>query len=226
MSFRGTGRQWPSAGSGYATGPPTRRRGALCTRKSFSSLDDLRHAAGADRTTTLADGELEAVLHGDRLLEVDRHVGVVTRHDHVLALGELDLAGDVSRPEVELRRVVREERLVTATLLLGQDVDVALEVRVGSRGARLDDDHAALHILLLGATEQEADVLARTTLVEDLAEHLDTGHCGGLLRGTDADDVDGLAGLDDAALDTTGDDGATTSDREAVSYTHLRAHET
>ena len=36
----------------------------------------------------------------------------------------------------------------------------------------------------------------------------------------DADDVDGLAGLDDAALDPAGDDGATTGDREDVLDRH------
>src|SRR5665811_1431190 len=95
-------------------GPHPKVRGPVC-RESFSSLDDLRHAAGADRTTTLADGELQAVLHGDRLLQVDSHVGVVTGHDHVLALGKLNLAGDVCRPAVDLRSVVREERLVTVS---------------------------------------------------------------------------------------------------------------
>src|SRR4029079_6724244 len=83
--------------------------------------------------------------------------------------------------------------------------------------ARLADDLPALDVLALGATQQQADVLARTTLVEELAEHLDAGG-GGLGRRTlvDADDLDLLVDVEDAALDTTGDDGATTGDREDV----------
>ena len=81
----------------------------------------------------------------------------------------------------------------------------------------LHDDLAALDVLALGATQEQADVLARTTLVEELAEHLDAGD-GRLGRraGVDADDLDLLVDLEDAALDTTGDDGATTGDREDV----------
>jgi hypothetical protein len=52
-------------------------------------------------------------------------------------------------------------------------------------------------------------------LVEQLAEHFDAG-AGGLDRGLDADDFDFFANLDDAALDTTGDDRTTTRDREDV----------
>ena len=47
------------------------------------------------------------------------------------------------------------------------------------------------------------------------AEHLDAG-AGGLLRRRDADDLDFLADLDDAALDPAGDDGAATGDGEDV----------
>ena len=47
--------------------------------------------------------------------------------------------------------------------------------------ARLDDDLAALDVLALDATKQQADVLAGLALVEQLAEHLDAGDRGGLL---------------------------------------------
>ncbi len=84
------------------------------------------------------------------------------------------------------------------------------------RGARLGQDHAALDVLALGAAEQQTDVLTGLALVEQLAEHLDTGD-GGLGGGVaDTEDLDLLTHLDDAALDTTGDDGATTGDREDV----------
>src|SRR5690606_7250810 len=97
-----------------------------------------------------------------------------------------------------------------------QDVRLALELGVRGGGARLHDDLAALDILALDATNQQTDVVARLALVEQLAEHLDTGDRGlGLVR-TDADDLDFLVHVDDAALDATGDDGATTGDREDV----------
>src|ERR687886_3095811 len=104
-------------------------------------LDDLRYRSGADRAATLADRELQALLHGDRLDQLDRHGGGVARHDHLGALGQRDDAGDVRGPEVELRTVVLEERRVPATLLLGEDVDLTLELRVRRGGAGLHDDH-------------------------------------------------------------------------------------
>src|SRR5699024_595202 len=86
---------------------------------------------------------------------------------------------------------------------------------------RLADDLPALHVLALGATQQQADVLTRTALVEQLAEHLDAGD-GRLLRRAllDANDLDLLVDVEDAALDATGDDGATTGDREDVLDRH------
>ena len=151
---------------------------------------------------------------------MDGHVGVVTRHNHLGALGELNSASHVRGAEVELGAVVREERLVTATLILLQNVDLALEVGVRGGGTGLAEDHAANDILLLGATEQNTDVLTSATLVEDLAEHLDAGDGGLLNLVVDTDDLDLLAGLDDAALNTTGDNGATTGDGEDVLNRH------
>src|SRR3954452_21321814 len=81
-------------------------RSALAT---FASFEDLDHAAGADGTATLTDGEPQALFHRDRRDELDRHLGVVARHHHLRAARELDRPGDVGGPEVELRPVVPEE---------------------------------------------------------------------------------------------------------------------
>src|SRR4051794_33099347 len=62
-------------------------------------VSDLGDAAGADGAATLTDGEPQALLHGDRLDQLDRHLGVVARHDHLGALGESHHAGHVSGPE-------------------------------------------------------------------------------------------------------------------------------
>src|SRR5581483_7559472 len=88
-----------------------------------SLLDDLGDDAGADRAPALADREPEALIHGDRLDQLDLHVCVVARHHHLLALRELDRPGYVRRPEVELRPVPVEERRVPPALVLGEDVD-------------------------------------------------------------------------------------------------------
>src|SRR5919205_2257426 len=84
-------------------------------------LDDLRDRAGADRAAALADREAKTLIDGDRLDQLDLHLRVVARHDHLLALRQLDRARPVRRAEVELRPVAVEERRVAAALLLRED---------------------------------------------------------------------------------------------------------
>src|SRR3954467_5829837 len=196
-----------------------RRPGRSCWRpgrRTAVLLADLRDPARADGAAAFANGEAQALLHRDGLDQLDLHLGVVTGHDHLGALGEGHDARHVRGAEVELRAVVVEERRVPATLVLAEDVDLGLEVGVRSGGAGLDDDLAALDLLALDAAKQQADVLARLALVEQLAEHLDAGDGRRHLLFLDADDVDRLVDLDDAPLDAAGDDGAAAGDREDV----------
>ena len=89
----------------------------------------------------------------------------------------------------------------------------------GRDAARLGKNLAALDVFTLDAAQQGTDVVAGTTFVQQLAEHLDAGD-GGLGGGLDADDLDLFADLDDAALDTTGGNGAATGDGEDVFDRH------
>src|SRR5207244_13619282 len=127
--------------------------------------------------------------------------------------------GDMGRTQDELRPVAGEDWRVAPALLLLEDIHLGLEL--GMRGDRLGlaQHLAALDLLALGAAQQAADVVAGAALVEDLAEHLDAGHhrLAGVL---DADDLDLLAGLDDALLDATGCDRAASGDREDVLDRH------
>src|ERR1700758_880306 len=183
-------------------------------------LDDLDHPAGADGAATLADREAQTLVHGDGLDQLHVDVGVVTGHHHLGTIRQRHHTGYVGGAEVELRAVVVEERRVPSALVLGQDVHAALELGVRRGGTGLDDDLAALHVLTLDTTQQQPDVVAGLALVEQLAEHLHTGD-GGLGAGRlDADDLDFLVDVDDPALHTTGDHGATAGDSEDVLDRH------
>ena len=72
--------------------------------QDFSSvlLDDARNRAGADRAAAFADGEAHLVLKRDRRDELDGDLDVVAGHDHLDALGELDVARHVRRADVLL----------------------------------------------------------------------------------------------------------------------------
>ena len=131
-------------------------------------LDDRGDDAVADRVAALADGEAQALLHGDRADQLHGHRDVVTRHDHLNALRQLDRARHVRRAEVELRTIALEERGVAAALFLREDVDLALEVGVRGDRARLGENLAALDVLALRAAQEDADVVAGLALVEQL----------------------------------------------------------
>src|SRR5262245_20782518 len=135
-------------------------------------LADSRDDAGADRAAALANREAQPLVHGDRLDELDLHVRVVARHDDLLALRDLDRAGDVGRAEVELRPVAVEERRVAPALFLREDVYLRVELRVRRDRARLREHLSALDLLALDAAQERARVVARLGEVERLVEHL------------------------------------------------------
>ena len=67
---------------------------------------------------------------------------------------------------------------MTTAFILGKDVDRCVEFSVRCDRAWLAADLTALYIFALETTEKETDVLASLTLIEELAEHLDTGDHG------------------------------------------------
>ena len=80
---------------------------------------------------------------------------VVARHYHLYALGQLDGAGYVRGPEVELGTIAVEERGMTAAFILGQHVHLAVEVGVGMNAAGLGQHLAALDLGTLNAAQQQ-----------------------------------------------------------------------
>src|SRR3989440_3213586 len=182
-------------------------------------LDHLDGHAGSDRAATFTDGEAHSLLDRDRGDELDLHVNVVARHHHLGALGQLDLAGHVRGPHVELRTVALEEWRVPAALLLGQDVDAGVELGMRLDRAGLGQHLAALDLLALDPAEQATDVVAGLPGIEQLVEHLNTGH-DRLAGVVDAYHLGLFVDLDLATLDPARHDRATTFDREHVLDRH------
>src|SRR5436190_14883600 len=136
-------------------------------------FNNLRNRSGSNSSSAFADGEAEAFFHGDRGDELDLHLDVVARHDHLDAGGQVCDTGDVRCPEVELRTIARKERRVTAAFFLREDIGLGLELRVRRDRARLDDDLSTLDLFTLDASQEKTDVVARHTRIEKLLEHLD-----------------------------------------------------
>src|SRR3990167_5679130 len=179
------------------------------------SSDHFGHHTGANCPATFANGKAQAFFHGDRVDQLDGDRHVVAWHDHFLAFWQLDGTGHVRRAEVELGPVVVEEGRVAAAFVLAQHVNLAGEVGVRLDGAGFAQHLAALHVFALGAAQQDTDVVASLALVEQLAEHFHAG-ADGFLGVCNADNLDFLADLDHAALDTAGHDGAAPGDGEDV----------
>src|SRR3990172_766579 len=189
----------------------------MITRSSFFAtlLQYLGQDPGAHGPPAFADREAYAFLQRHRRLQVHADPDVVAGHDHLDALWQGDVAGYVRGANVELRPVSAEEGCVTAALFLAEDVHLTLELRVRLDRAGQRQHLAALYVFSLDAAEQAADVVARLARVQGLAEHLNAG-AHGLPRLTEADNLDLLTRLDDAALDAAGYDGAATLDAEHV----------
>src|SRR3989338_8374368 len=177
--------------------------------------DDLCHDACAHGTTAFTNGETQAFFHCDGLDQSDSHLDVVTWHYHLNAFRQFAVTSYVSSTEVELRTVAFEERSVTTAFFFAQHVHFCSESGVRLNRTWLDQNLATLYVVTLGATQQNAAVLASTTFVEQLAEHFNTG-TGGLGGITQTNDLDFFLDLDDTALDTASYHGATTGDREHV----------
>src|SRR5258705_6673623 len=124
-------------------------------------FDYLGNDSGADGSPALSNREPEALIHGDRLNQLDLHLGVLPRRHELTALREVDDAGDVSSAEVELRPIAGDERRMTTALLLLQAVDLRLVLRMRRDRAGLAEHLAPLDLLALGTSQKRADVVAR-----------------------------------------------------------------
>src|SRR5262245_52579833 len=76
-----------------------------------------------DGEATFTDGELRALLECDRHDELHRQVHIVARHHHLHTFRQGNVPRHIHRPDVELRPVPTEERLVPPTFLFFENVD-------------------------------------------------------------------------------------------------------
>src|SRR5258705_9975997 len=166
-------------------------------------FQNLRNYSRSDRLAALADSKPDAFVHGDRLRQFDRNPRVVTRHAHFCAAQQIRRAGNVRRAEVKLRPVSAEKRRMAATFLFAQDVNLGFELRVRRDRAWLRQHLPALNFFALHTTQQAANVVAGLSLIERLVEHFDARAGRRLRGGFQANDIDRVADLDDAALNTT-----------------------
>src|SRR5437016_14672512 len=157
--------------------PDSRGRLSLPISSLLSSLlADLADGARADRVAAFADGEPQSLLHGNRGDQLNHQLYVVARHHHLGARRQFGHSRHVRGSQVELRTISLEERRMPPPFFLGQHVHLGLELGVRRDRARLLQHHAALHLVLADATQQQSSVVARHAFVQLLLEHLNPGH--------------------------------------------------
>src|SRR5262245_42471978 len=98
----------------------------------LTSLSDTSDDTRADSPPSFANREVSADVDGDRLVEFDEHDGMIAGHHHFVIVRQIDLTGDLGRLEKELRLVTSEERSVSASLVLAQNVNVSFEPRTSA----------------------------------------------------------------------------------------------
>ncbi|SLN77657.1 hypothetical protein ROG8370_03975 [Roseovarius gaetbuli] len=108
---------------------------------------------------------------------------------------------------------------MTATFILGQDIGFGFELGVRVNRLRLTQNLTTLNSLTVDTAQQNTNVIASLTTIQQLAEHFNAG-TGGFLGVADAHDLKFVANVDNATLDTTGHNRATARDREHVFDRH------
>src|SRR3989344_8800127 len=102
----------------------------FCLRDRFhmSSLGrlsrDLGHDTSTNRLATFANSEVLLLFESDWGRELHLEGDRIAWHHHLFTFRKSDLSSHVRSADVELRLVAREERRVTTTLVLAEDVDL------------------------------------------------------------------------------------------------------
>src|SRR5699024_5279366 len=145
--------------------------GSMPTR---TLLDDCSYCTRSYCTATLTDSESQTFLHSYWMDQFNCHCNVISRHAHLCAFRKLADTCYLCCSEVELRTIIVEERCMTATLILCQDVNLACEFFMAFYCTRFDQTLSSFDLCSLDTTKQSTDVITCTSLVEQLTEHLDT----------------------------------------------------
>src|SRR3990172_9094020 len=146
-------------------------------------LNNLSYNPCTHSLTTLADGKPQSLSHRYRRYQITFHRYIISRHNHLYSFRQLHYSRNIRCPEIKLRTVAIEKRRMTTTLLLGQYIYLSLKLSVRSYTPGLGQYHPALHILLLGTTQQHPKIVPGLSLIQYLAEHLYPSH-NTLLRRT------------------------------------------
>src|SRR5699024_1997517 len=166
------------------------------------------------------DSESQTFFHSYRMDQFNCHCNVISRHAHLCAFRKLANACNVCCSEVELRTVVVEERCMTSTLILCQNVYLACEFCMACNCARFDQTLSSFDLCSLDTTKKSTDVITSLSLIKKLTEHLDTCYDCLLNILVDTNDLNFVRYVKCTTLYSTSSNCTTSCDREHVLYRH------
>ena len=168
--------------------------------------------ARTNRSAAFTDSELQLLFYGNGLDKLNGDGYVVTGHNHFGAFGKVDRTGNVGSSDEELRTIVVEERSVTSAFLCFKNVYLSFELGSRLNSAGLSENLTLFDALTVDAAKECADVEACDSFVNALVEHFKAGDNGAYGLFDKANDFGRVTNVSNAALYTTGSNGAAAGD--------------
>ena len=109
---------------------------------------------------------------------------------------------------------------MTAAFILGQNVNLTVELGVGVYRTGLAENLTSFDVRTLYTTEKCTDVVACLSVIEDLSEHLDTGNNSLCSFLGETDDLNFVGSSELTSFNSTCSNSTTTSDSEYVLNRH------
>src|SRR5580704_10064175 len=200
-------------------GCPGRKNWRQAAGRRFLLRHDLADGPRAYGVSAFADREAQALLHRHRCDQLDHQAHVVSRHYHFCRRRQLRHPRHVRRAEIKLRTISFEEGRVPSAFFLRQNVNFGFEPSVRSDRSALRQHHAALHIFLRNAAQQQPGVVSRQAFVQLLLEHFDARY-DRFARVAEAHNLHFLAHLHLTALDSSRHHRASSRDRKNIFDRH------
>ena len=112
--------------------------------------NDLCDPASANGQTAFADSEFGTIFNRDLLDQFDfQTIHVVTGENHLNAIRQGYITGNIGGVDVELRAITGEESAVASALFLLEDVNRALKLGMWGDGIGFRQNHTALDLFAI-----------------------------------------------------------------------------
>lgn len=173
-----------------------------------------------DLPATFTEVETLTRVNGHWLIDLALYFGIITRHNHLAhifsALGEVNSDRNIRSPQKHLGAVVSMKSGVSATFLLGQDVEGSQELALCLGGARSDNNHTTADLFTFDTTEKETSVVTSLSGVELLLEGFEAGDDSLDGQFLVTDEFNFFALLKRTTFDTTSSDSTTSGNGENI----------